>query len=171
MKLTSTLLLGVGLLLAAPLAAQSQTFEVPTGVEYKSDADYKPLEPQVIAAVNWLEATPGNAEASKRQQTNQFLLMWIQGAPNVSVGLQPYVTDLCKPNPTMLGLFLGGWARYSLQHPEDKTQLAPNLAAVQTMLKAYEQGGWAKDKKLDNLLELQKKGQLEAWVGKQIKRA
>lgn len=169
MNRISTLLLGFGLLLAAPLAAQAQTFEVPTGVEYKSEADYKPLEPQVIAAVNWLEATPGNAEAAKRQQTNVFLLNWIQGAPNVSVGLQEYVTDLCKPNPTLLGLFLGGWARYSLQHPDDKTALAPNVAAVQTMLKAYQKGGWAKDKNLEKLLELQSKGQLEAWIAKQIK--
>ncbi|RTQ48920.1 hypothetical protein EJV47_15110 [Hymenobacter gummosus] len=171
MKLTSTLLLGLGLLLMAPLAARAQTFEVPTNVEYKTEADYKPLEPQVIAAVNWLETVPGNAEAVKRQQTNQFLLMWIQGAPNVSVGLQQYVTELCKSNPTLLGLFLGGWARYSLQHPEDKTQLAPNLAAVQTMLNAYQKGGWEKDKNLDNLLALQNKGQLEAWVAKQIKRS
>lgn len=169
MNRISTLLLGAGLLLAAPLATHAQTFAVPTNVEYKSEADYKPLEPQVIAAVNWLEATPGNAEPGKRQQTNVFLLNWIQGAPNVSVKLQSYVTGLCKANPELLGLFLGGWARYSLQYPDDKTDLAPNLAAVHTMLKAYQLGGWAKDKNMDKLVDLQSKGQLDAWVAKQVK--
>jgi hypothetical protein len=169
MKFTSTLLLGAGLLLTAP-ALRAQTFEVPTNVTYPSEAAYKPYEPQVIAAVDWLERTPLNAEPDKHQQTARFLIGWIQGAPNVSVQLMPYVPDLSQDNPQVLALFLGGWARYSLQHPDEKNQLALHLAAVQTVLKAYQLGG-VQNKKLDNLLALQSKGQLEAWLTKQLKRS
>jgi hypothetical protein len=145
-----------------------QNFEVPQTYEFVVKEDYAKYHEQIVAAVNWLESTPLDQEPDKRKKVNAFLFQWISGSPDVSVELQEYVNTFSEKNPQLLLVFLGGWARYQLQHPAEKDRIRFHMAGIETVLKAYEQGGARKDKDIEKLLKYRKKEKLENWLKKKV---
>ncbi|MBT9394545.1 hypothetical protein KLP40_15345 [Hymenobacter sp. NST-14] len=168
MKPTFLLLL-LTLLLGGPAARAQSGYQVPE-YTFRLPEDYIRFEPQVVEAVNWLEKTPAGQQTTQRQAVNKFVFQWLSGAPNVQVQLQKYVADLVKQNPDQLLLFMGGWARYQLRHPEVEDQVMLNVAGLNTLLTAYEAGGYPKSKQLQELLRLRQQNQLPAWVARQLGR-
>lgn len=144
-----------------------QTFEVPD-YDFKTKEDYEKYHAQIIAAVDWLEQTPVNEQDMKRKKANAFILQWLTGSPTVNVEIQEYVTDLTKKNPDLLVSFLGGWARYQLQHPEETDKMKLNTEGVKALLHVYQLGSVNKDKQVEKLLKLKQPDELEAWVKTQV---
>ena len=163
------LLLLLALLLGGPVVRAQSGYRVPD-YTFKLPEDYIRFEPQVVEAVNWLEKTPGGQQTTQRQAANKFVFQWLSGSPNVQVQLQKYVADLVKQDPDQLLLFMGGWARYQLQHPEVQDQVLLNAAGITTLLTAYEAGGYKKNKQLEELLRLRQQNQLGSWIAKQLGR-
>ncbi|AHJ97161.1 hypothetical protein Hsw_1566 [Hymenobacter swuensis DY53] len=155
------------LLAALPTLAQT-SYKPPTGYAFQTPDDYAQYEPQVIAAVNWLEKTPLSQQPALRKETDQFLFQWISGSAAVSVQLQKYVADLAGQDSELLMLFMGGWARYQLQHPEAKDTVQLNTEGIRTMLRAYKAGGFRKNKQLEELTKMDSNGTLADWVKKQL---
>ncbi|WP_426491204.1 hypothetical protein [Hymenobacter sp. 102] len=163
------LLFSALLFLATASITQAQTsYQPPVNYAFQTPDDYAEYEPQVIATVNWLEKTPLSQQPEVRKQADQFLFQWISGSSSVSVQLQKYVADLAGRESELLILFMGGWARYQLQHPEVKDATALNTEGVRTMLRAYQAGGFKKNKQLDELLKMDAAGSLPGWVKKQL---
>ena len=153
------------LLGSAPGPARAQSaFAVPAHLSLSKPEDYGQYEPQVISTINWLEETPANQDVNRRQQAQRFLLQWASGSPRVSIGLQPYVGELAGKNTALLLAFLGGYTRFSLQHPEQQDALARNAAGVRSMLNVYALGGIEPNKALDNLRQVADQGELETWL-------
>jgi len=162
------LFLPLALLLALPAAQAQSSYQAPTGYSLQTADDYTEYEPQVVATVNWLEKTPLGQQPELRKQADQFLFQWISGSSSVSVQLQKYVADLAGQDSELLMLFMGGWARHQLQHPEVKDPAVLNTEGIRTMLRAYRAGGFKKNKQLDELTKLDSKGTLAEWVKKQL---
>jgi hypothetical protein len=141
-----------------------QNFQVPPNYSFTSKNDYTKYEKDVIQAVDWLEKTPLNQETDKRKQVNIFIFKYIEGSPTVSVTLQGYVAELTKKNPELLIAFLGGWAKYQLEHPTINDQVRLNAEGVKTVLRVYKLGGAAKDKNIEKLLKFTTDPELESWV-------
>lgn len=166
---TLTLLILFTCLAGAPLAfAQKVAYKPPTGYTLQRPDDYDEYKQDIVKTVNWLEATPINKEVEKRREATRFLFQWISGAPDVSVQMQKYVADLTAQEPELLLLFMGGWARYQIQHPEVKDPVVLNTEALKTVLKGYKLGGVKPNKQLDSLSGLNAKGTLSDWVRKQL---
>lgn len=146
----------------------AQSFEVPQHYEFTGKEDYARYHDQVIEAVGWLESTPLNEEPEKRQRVNTFVFQWLSGSPEVSVELQEYVSAFSDKNPQLLLVFLGGWARYQLEHPAEKEKMKFHTAGIESVLRAYEQGGARRDKRVEKLLKFRDKGKLEGWLRKRI---
>ncbi len=169
MKPTILLFL-LALLLGGPaVQAQSGGYQAPD-YAFKLPEDYIRFEPQVVEAVNWLEQTPAGQQTTQRQAANKFVFQWVSGSPNMQVELRKYVADLVRQDPDQLVLFMGGWARYQLQHPEVEDPVMLNVAGVSTLLSAYQNGGYPKNKQMEELLRLRQQNQLPAWVAKQLGR-
>ncbi|QJX48015.1 hypothetical protein HMJ29_14135 [Hymenobacter taeanensis] len=163
-----TLLLAFALLSAAPAVLAQSAYKVPTNYTLQRPEDYAEYNKEVVATVDWLEKTPSSKEPEKRREANRFLFQWISGTPDVSVQMQKYVADLTAQDPDLLLLFMGGWARYQIQHPEVKDPVVLNTEGIKTVLKAYQSGGNKRNKHLDSLVELNAKGTLADWVRKQL---
>lgn len=163
------LLMGLWLLLGGSAARAQPGYRVPD-YTLRLPQDYIRFEPQVVEAVNWLEQTPAGQQTAQRQAANKFVFQWLSGSANVQVQLQKYVADLVRQNPDQLLLFMGGWARYQLQHPEVQDEVMLNVAGINTLLVAYQAGGYKKNKQLDELLRLRQQNQLPTWVAKQLGR-
>lgn len=168
MKTLLPFLIVAGLLSSPAVLAQTVAYKPPTGYTLQSPDDYDEYKPDIIRTVTWLETTPINKEPDKRREATRFLFQWISGAPDVSVQMQKYVADLTAQEPELLLLFMGGWARYQIQHPEVKDPVLLNTEAIKTLLNGYQKGGIKRNQQLDKLLDMNAKGTLSDWIKKQL---
>ena len=105
-----------------------------------------------------------NQDVSRRKQAQRFLLTWASGSPRVSIGLQPYVGELYGKQTDLLMAFMGGWTRYSLQHPGQTDALTLNAEGVQAMLKLYALGGMGTIEPMEKVRALAAAGELNTWL-------
>ncbi len=139
-----------------------------TGVPKKAE-DYKATEPQVIATINWLEATPVTEQTDKRKQQSSLLVQWLMGSPSVTIELNAYIMDYCEKNTELLTAFMGGWTKYVLENNYSKDVFQGNLAGLKSLIKVYKAGGLKKDKKVQSLIKMEDEGKLEDWLKEQLK--
>lgn len=154
--------------LAFGSAAHAQEFDVP---KYKMETaeDYSKYEQDVVACVNWLEATPMTEQELKRKEANAFLVKWISGSPTVTIELNVAMVKFMDKNPALLSMFMGGWARYVIEHKDDN-KVKGTLAGLRSVIKVYNMGrGVKKDKEIEKLHKLDQKGELENWIRKNLK--
>ena len=165
-----TLALAVLLFGISQLAA-GQSFQVPQNYSLVKKTDYAKYEKDVIACVNWLETTPVNQQREKRKEANRFLLMWVTGSPDVDITLSRKIPGFSK-NPDLMMIFLGAWTKFDLEHPgQSKDEVAENVAGIRSVIKVYQANlgiGIRKDKDVQKMIKLEKKGKLEEWVRKQV---
>jgi hypothetical protein len=135
----------------------------------ETEAEFKASEQRVINTVNWLENTPFNEQADKREQLNALLFVWITNSPTVTLTLNADVLVFTKKNPELLITFMGGWTKYVLENDYSKNDYAGSLAGINSVLKVYETGLLKKDKKIEELIEMKKNGELESWLKSAIK--
>lgn len=149
----------------------SQEFEVPATVKLESAEDYKRYEAEVLQGINWLEKTRVEEQTEKRQNTNAFLMQWMSGTPDVSIGLEAFQLALTNKNPDLLITFLGGWTRFSLKNPDQKdNSLLTNEAGIKSILKVYKMNigkGMKKDKRIERLLRKDDQ-ELLGWIRDQL---
>lgn len=151
--------------LLLPFTGFSQDFQLPANIVLKKDADYARYEGDVIAAVNWLEATPLNEQVAKRKDVNAFLTQWISGTPTVTVKMYAQTMVFYDANPDLLMNYMGGWTKYSLQHRDNADDFNANMAGLRSVINAYKSGkGIKKDARTEKLVKLDKEGKLEAWA-------
>lgn len=163
------LLLVLALLVFTATLAQTTPSPVPTGYTLKAPADFDRYAPQVIATINWLEASTLPSDNEQRRAANTFLVEWISGSPTVSVAIEEYVGDLYNKDGDLLVAFMGGWTRHALQNPGTKDKLALATAGINDMIATYKAKGGTGNKKLEDLAKLSAKGQLPDWVRKHVK--
>jgi len=130
--------------------------------------DYKASEPKVIATVNWIENTPLDEKEEMHKLQYGLLIGWISGSPSVTLTLHGYIMDYMKKNDEMLIFFMGGWTRYVLENDYSDDLVQCNLAGIRSMIKMYKTGKLKKDKKMQQLVDMDAEGKLEAWVKEQI---
>ncbi len=80
-------------------------------------ADYKPAEPFVMAAANYLFSTPYNKDDADRQAANRFLIKWMQGTPTFGFDLDESLRKIIKGNDGMLPLLLAAVAKNTIKNP------------------------------------------------------
>lgn len=127
-------------------------------------------EPQVIATVDWIENTPIDENEEMHKFQYALLIQWLTNSPTVTLELNAYVMDYTKKNGDLLVVFMGGWTKYALQNEYTKDEIPCNLAGLQSMIKVYKTGKLKKDKKMDELVELEAEGKLETFVKEKIKK-
>ena len=119
----------------------------------------------MIATVNWLENTPLDQEADKRQIQKALLIAWITNAPTVTLEINASVLTFTKKNSELIVFFMGGWTKYSLENNYSTDSIKCNMAGITSAIKVYKKGiGLKKDKEMEKLIELEDKGELEKWV-------
>ena len=149
----------------------AQEFEVPKGYKFKKKEDYIRYEKDIISCINWLESTPFDLSDKKRKKAAQFLLDWLNDNPKIkkfepSAEMQVFNDK----NEELLVIFMGGWAKFCLEHPEQADdKLQTNMAGMLSVIKVYKLSkgnGLKKDKDIETLIKMWEKGELEDWVKK-----
>lgn len=69
---------------------------------------------------------------------------------------------------------MGGWTKFVLENPKYQKDLVKgNLAGLKSVINVYENNkdnAMKKDKSVEKLVKLNKKGELENWVKEQLKK-
>lgn len=167
MKSFKALLLTLSICSVYTLAV-GQDVPVPSTFVLRDAADYKEYEKELIETIDWLETTPINTMKEERKLANTFFMQWIQGAPNVTIELNGEILTFTGKNSDLLVSFMAGWTKLALTKPELKEDAVKcNLAGLESVIRVYKANkgnGMKKDKAVENLIELQDKGELEKWV-------
>jgi hypothetical protein len=168
MKASFFFLIGIFLCTANNLLSQS--FEVPKDYVFKTAPDYVTYEKDIIAATNWLIATPLKEQSDKRKEVSAFVVQWVNGSPTVSVELNATILDFEKKNTGMMVLFMAASAKYVLENNYSKDIRAKQKAALRSMMGVYKAGlGIKKDKKMEKLIKSDAEGKIEEWLDEYLK--
>lgn len=154
-----------GFLFLISIQSFSQEFEVPRGYEFNKKEDYYTYEKDVIDGVNWLVNTPVNTNTAKRKEVNAFLMKWLTGSPSVTIELSQEIVTFMDCSDCLM-VFLGGWARYSLETNDKANKLKGNLAGIESVIEFYKknQESLGKNKAIQKYMKLQEKNKLEKYV-------
>ncbi len=143
---------------------------IPQNYRLKTKEDFQQYESTVKSCMEWLIRTPRSENTAKRIAVEEFTVKWIKDTPYLTVVIEPYVMKLAKKNPDLLLTFMFGYTAYQLQHPENKALLTPHVAGLENLAKDYtlNKATFKEDEKIEEILELQKKGEISAWVKTQL---
>ena len=152
------------------LSIFSQEFVVPQNIKLEKAEDYAPLENDVLKAIDWLYEIPINEQREKRIEVNAFVLKWLMGSPYVHLEINPKVVTFIGGTPDFLMMFMGGWAKYSIESKDYDNKVAGNLAGIEMVISFYEKNKkqLQKNKDVDKYVKMQKKGTLEEYIRKNV---
>ena len=163
MKNVKLFILVFGLFLANSMVF-GQDYEVPEDYSFETEEDYRDAEDDIVECVDFLEQTPYNEQADKRKEASAFLLVWITGAPDVTIEVGMPLIDLCEDNAMLTIIYFGAFSKYVINNPSAKDG---KYAGAKAMIKFYQDNlnkGIVKNKKMEKLIKTQNKGNLEKWA-------
>jgi hypothetical protein len=146
----------------------AQDYEPPKDVKLEKQEDYAKYESEIIRCIEYLEKSPLN-DLDKRKEANKFFILWLTGAPNVTVDILPYLMDLTKKNEDFLMTFMGGWTKYALESKDYKNKVNGHLAGLRAIIRVYKENKGVKtDDAIDELVSTEKDGKLEKWLQEKL---
>lgn len=146
----------------------AQSLEVPKDYKLKNAEDYEQYEDNIVECVNWLIKTPITKKTATRKNANKFVLEWISGSPKVLVEIQPKIVNFMGSYPDYLLIFMGGWAKYSIENDEYKDKVAGSLAGIEAVIEFYKNNkdDLKKEKHIEKYIKMQQKGTLKDYIKK-----
>ena len=156
------------ILLTISIGLFAQDFEVPKNYKLDKAEDYAPYEQDVIKCFDWLMKTPINEQTSKRKEANAFLLKWLSGSPNVTIEIKQEIVTFMGTSPDLLMIFMGGWAKYSLESGNFNNKIEGSKAGIESVIEFYNSNRQAlpKDKNVEKYIKMKEKGTLNEYIEK-----
>ena len=156
------------LLLFSTSSFSQVNLSIPKDYKLENAEDYKPLENDVLNAIKWLSETKINEQTEKRIEVNAFLLKWLMGSPYVHIEINPEIVTFIGTAPELLLMFMGGWAKYSIEAEDYNNKTAGSLAGIEMVINFYEKNKsfLPKDKNVESYIKMKKKGKLKEYVEK-----
>lgn len=147
----------------------SQNFEVPKDLHLETKEDYAQYEGDIIRGVDWLIKTPVDSEKEKRSEVNAFLLQWLTGSPNVMIEITQEVATFMDCSDCLM-IFMGGWAKYSLENNDYADKIKGNLAGIESLIEFYNGNKKAlgNNNVIEKYVKLKDKGKLEKYIKSKI---
>ena len=153
------------LLLFAGLKANAQEYAVPAHYVLKTKDDYARYEPDIIKTADWIQNTAWSAQPEKMEAATQFFLKWIKGTPAVSIKLTEAVMSLSDKNPQLGFVYMAQYSKYALLHKTDFDVTNANVEAIRAVIAKYHaEPSYKKDDDIEELIVLDKKGELNDWI-------
>lgn len=165
MKHTVLTLVLVLLGFATMQAQYRPSFPDENGLKVKED--YAKYEQTMVAAAEWLVETDLDKQLNVRVATNQFVVRWLTGSPNVSVTFDKPHVKLMDDNPMLLAIYMANYASYCIRQQSYKDALEPTKAGLIAIAKVYRKGiDIKKTKALEKLADAIDQGQLDTYISK-----
>lgn len=153
------LFFGLSLSVFYPCLAQT-SFSVPQQVRMSTAEDYKRYHKDIIAAAKWLQETPMDRETEKRKAVNAFVMQWITGTDQVSLGVNSKLGEIMQENPELFAVYAAVYSRHILEQKGAGKEQDAIRAGLLAIINIYNKGAGVKKSKtmaeLARLAELKK---------------
>lgn len=158
------------LLMIISFGLYSQDFEVPKDYKLEEASDYALYEQDVLKCIDWLMKTPINKQTEKRKDANAFLLKWLSGSSDVHIEIKQEIVTFMGTSPDLLMIFIGGWAKYSLESKDANNKIAGSLAGIESVIDFYTKNKslMPKDKNVEKYIKMKNKGTLKEYIEKNV---
>ncbi len=145
----------------------SQEFTVPKNYVIETKEDYKALEKDVLAAIDWIYTTPVNEQTKKRIEVNTFLMKWFTGSPYVHLEINTNVVNFLE-NGDLLIMFMAGWTKYSIESGNYDDKTGGTMAGIEMAIDFYEKNKnyLKKDKNIEKYIKMRENGTLKNYIEK-----
>ncbi|TDX02093.1 hypothetical protein [Dinghuibacter silviterrae] len=144
----------------------TQDIDVPDSIPCTRES-FEQSETFVLEAIDWLETTPVSQKTERRKLLEAYMTAWLTQSPTVNIDLNAKIMPYNKKNLELVMVFMSGWTRYALQHDYTRDPVPCNLAGLRSVIKVYNANvgrGIRKDKAVEHLVDLERKGMLEDYV-------
>lgn len=147
------------------ISAFSNTPIIPN-VDLQTEADFRLYQEDAFLILDWLMDEPISYGNKQRTKANLFLMDWVNGAPYISVKPHSALLQYTYENPAFLPIFMGAAARHQVNHPDDHKFIDASVAGINAILRVYQadRGTIIQSEKINQLIRLQKNGELRAWA-------
>ena len=161
-------LLLVAFLIITAAHGFGQDFQVPKNLKMEKDEDFPKYNNDALKAIDWLAKTPYKKNDPKRIEVNSFLMRWMTGTPDVSIGVADYLSDLAD-NGDLIMSFMAGWSKYALE-TKDTDAVKSNLAGVEAVISFYKKNKEAlgKNEAAEKFSKLKDDNKLEAFIKSKV---
>ena len=140
------------------------SFELPQDIELNTKEDYAAYESTLVAAATWLEQTDLDKYAEKRKEVNTFIVKYLTGTPDITIGVNSVLTKLTSKNIQLLTIYLASYGKYVIENKNSTTQNAATKAALTSIINVYKRGiGVVRSKEMEKISNLSD-AELEKFV-------
>lgn len=137
----------------------------PAVMRITDSAEFVAMEPMVDSAISYLRNTLPQDDVVGRMKAVDFLDKWITGVPYVVINQLDYLLKHSEKNRELMTQHVAGKLEYLRSNPTvPPDSYASDLQGLIWMLDLYEQGSFPPMEKMDELVLLRQKGELEDWL-------
>ena len=161
-------IISILILMTISLGLFAQDFSIPKDYKLDKAEDYASYEQDVIKCFDWLMQTPIHGQTAKRKDANTFLLKWLSGSPNVHIEIKQEIVTFMGTSPDLLMVFMGGWAKYSLESKDFDNKIKGSKAGIEAVIDFYNANRefMTKDKNVEKYVKMKNKGTLDGYIEK-----
>lgn len=161
----------------------AQDFEVPTYYSFEKAEDYAAYTPMILEAAEWWMNTPVNKEKNKRLECGAFLVQWMMGTPDITIGLIPEVMTFVEYDAgENIVAFMIGWVKTILQedmetrlkkvkNKKEEEMAIGSVGGICAVIDFYEKNRahLQPNNEIEKYIQLEQKGTLEKTIRKNVK--
>jgi hypothetical protein len=148
------------------ITVKAQEFEVPQNYSLEVADDFDTYEQDFLECYEWLMSTPLNQQKTKRKEAYTFLMAWLAGSPKVKIEINPNYVTFIKSSPDMLFIFMGAWAKYSINSQDYNNKTEGIKAGLNAVIDYYNnfKDSMGKDKNIEKFIKMKNKGTLDDFI-------
>jgi hypothetical protein len=92
------------------------------------------------------------------------------GSPDVHIQINPKIVTFMNTSPDLLMIFMGGWAKHSIETKAYDDKVAGSLAGLESVVEYYDKNKSfiPKDKSVEKYVKMKQKGTLQKYVEENV---
>ncbi|GGH65530.1 hypothetical protein [Phaeocystidibacter marisrubri] len=126
----------------------------------------------VEECADWILTSSYNPNDPTWDQMSGFILNWARHTNEFPIRMRTELTGFMKKNPVLMSVYLAGWIRFAIHHPEARgNELNCTDAALTSCVQFYSthKEQLKTDPTLDQLVDVSDQGELILWISKELR--
>ncbi|MCB0761377.1 MAG: hypothetical protein KDC12_07650 [Flavobacteriales bacterium] len=158
------LILGLVCLLGLASPAQDKAPQVPDALVLNVAEDYAQYQGLVVKCLSWLVSTPSDVQIPEREELNAFVILWLSGAPDITVDVTTDCMPFLKDHEDLFFTFLHGMALFQIKHPAENDPARLHEAGLEAVVFQVKETKCKRTPELKEILKAERKGRLYEYA-------
>ncbi len=148
----------------ATVEAQCNAPHVPEELVLTEAAHYSEHKALVKKCLSWLVKTPKDECVETRDELNAFVILWLSGAPDLTVDVSTDCMLFIEENEDLFFTFLHGVALYQINHEKENDPVVLHAQGLKAVAHQAREAKCAKSAEIKKILKADRKDKLEEYA-------